>query len=239
MPLSEKQLAANRANGRKSRGPVTPGGLRNSSRNAIEHGMFAQTILLPGESRECFLKLLADLTTEFQATTPNEFALVETMAETMAYCRWRVLRNWISRPPKSGANRDSAATPSRTKTRPPNPSSPSTFPTRHAYMRVTIAHFIANSAKSHPNSGESYFFQDKSDPTTTKQRKVHQIKSHRNPSKAISNPPKATPEPPETHSKAIPAQSPHFGYILRTRIAVRPQAHATGGGNEHANTASS
>jgi hypothetical protein len=90
MPLSEKQLVANRTNGRKSRGPVTPGGRRNSSRNALKHGMFAQTILLPGESRERFLKLLADLTTEFQATTPNELALVETMA----FCRWRVLRSW-------------------------------------------------------------------------------------------------------------------------------------------------
>jgi hypothetical protein len=90
MPLSEQQLAANRANGRKSRGPITPGGRRNSSQNALKHGMFAQTILLPGESRERFLKLLADLTTEFQATTPNEIALVETMA----FCRWRVLRSW-------------------------------------------------------------------------------------------------------------------------------------------------
>jgi hypothetical protein len=90
MPLSEKQLASNRANAVKSRGPVTAGGRRNSSRNALKHGMFAQTILLPGESRERFLKLLADLTTEFDATTPNELALVETMA----FCRWRVLRSW-------------------------------------------------------------------------------------------------------------------------------------------------
>jgi hypothetical protein len=90
MPLSEEQLAASRANGSKSRGPITPGGRRNSSRNASKHGMFAQTILLPGESRERFLKLLADLTTEFEASTPSELALVETMA----FCRWRVLRSW-------------------------------------------------------------------------------------------------------------------------------------------------
>ena len=88
--VSEKQLAANRANARKSRGPITPGGRRNSSRNAIKHGIFAQTILLPGESRRRFLRLLAVLTTEFHATTPNELALVETMA----FCRWRTLRNW-------------------------------------------------------------------------------------------------------------------------------------------------
>jgi hypothetical protein len=90
MPISEKQLAANRANALKSRGPVTIGGRRNSSLNAIKHGMFARSILLPGESRERFLKLLAALTTEFEATTPNELALVETMA----FSRWRVLRSW-------------------------------------------------------------------------------------------------------------------------------------------------
>jgi hypothetical protein len=90
MPLSEKQLAANRANARKSRGPITPATRRNCSRNAIQHGIFAQTILLPGESRRRFLRLLADLTSEFHATTPNELALVETMA----FRRWRTLRNW-------------------------------------------------------------------------------------------------------------------------------------------------
>jgi hypothetical protein len=89
-PLSEKQLAANRTNGRKSRGPITPGGRRNSSLNATRHGLYAQTILLPGESRDRFLKLLSDLTTEFNATTPSELDLVETMA----FCRWRVLRSW-------------------------------------------------------------------------------------------------------------------------------------------------
>ena len=83
--VSEKQLAANRANARKSRGPITPATRRNCSRNAIQHGIFAQTILLPGESRRRFLRLLADLTSEFHATTPNELALVETMA----FCRWR------------------------------------------------------------------------------------------------------------------------------------------------------
>lgn len=89
-PISEKQLAANRANAKKSRGPITPGGRRNSSRNSVRHGLYAQCILLPGESRDRYLKLLSDLTTEFNATTPSELDLVETMA----FCRWRLLRIW-------------------------------------------------------------------------------------------------------------------------------------------------
>src|ERR1035438_3070527 len=41
--------------------------------------------------------LAANLTTEFHATTPNELATVETTAETMAFCRWRILRSWTFR----------------------------------------------------------------------------------------------------------------------------------------------
>ena len=37
--------------------------------------------------------LAANLTTEFHATTPNELATVETMA----FCRWRILRSWTFR----------------------------------------------------------------------------------------------------------------------------------------------
>ena len=90
MELTEKQLAANRANAAKSTGPKTPGGKYNSSRNAITHGFLATSILLPGESRERFLELLSSLITEFEPETPNEFALVETMA----VARWRLTRLW-------------------------------------------------------------------------------------------------------------------------------------------------
>jgi hypothetical protein len=122
MPVSEKQLAANRANARKSHGATTPGGRRNSSLNSLKHGMFAQAILLPGESRERFPQLLSDLTTEFDATTPSELVLVETMPVS----RWRVLAAGPSRPPKSPANSTSRPIPPLTKTHPPKPSPPST-----------------------------------------------------------------------------------------------------------------
>jgi hypothetical protein len=88
--ISEKQLAANRANAAKSTGPKTPGGRRNSSRNAMTHGLLANSILIEGESKPRFLHLLASLVDEFEPSTPSEHMLVETMA----VARWRLLRIW-------------------------------------------------------------------------------------------------------------------------------------------------
>ena len=96
MPLTEKQLAANRANAQKSTGPKTPGGKHNSalnsrnSGNSTNHGFLATSILLPGESRERFLELLSALITEFLPETTNEMALVETMVIAL----WRLRRLW-------------------------------------------------------------------------------------------------------------------------------------------------
>jgi hypothetical protein len=41
-----KQIAASRANGARSKGPVTDQGKRNSSRNSTRHDLFAETIRL-------------------------------------------------------------------------------------------------------------------------------------------------------------------------------------------------
>jgi hypothetical protein len=53
-PLSEKQLAANRANALKSTGPRTEAGKARSSRNAVRHAMLARSVLLRCESAERF-----------------------------------------------------------------------------------------------------------------------------------------------------------------------------------------
>ena len=58
--MSEKKLAANRANARKSTGPRTPEGKARASLNAISHGLFCKDLVLPGESQEV-LKLLRRL----------------------------------------------------------------------------------------------------------------------------------------------------------------------------------
>jgi hypothetical protein len=87
---TERQKNASRANGSKSRGPVTPAGKLASSRNAITHGMLSTTIVLNGESTDRFLGLLATLFEEFQPQTPFE----ESLIENMAVSRWRQMRIW-------------------------------------------------------------------------------------------------------------------------------------------------
>jgi hypothetical protein len=87
---TERQIEASRVNGAKSRGPVTPEGKRNSSANAIKHGLLAETVVLKGELEERFLEVIAEIDQELQPETPIEHALVEKMA----VARWRQLRLW-------------------------------------------------------------------------------------------------------------------------------------------------
>jgi len=76
---TDSQIKASRANGAKSRGPVTAAGKTNSSQNAIKHGAFAQTILLKRESQPHFDAFAQSLRDEFQPATPFEHTLVDGM----------------------------------------------------------------------------------------------------------------------------------------------------------------
>jgi hypothetical protein len=87
---TESQKQAARANGAKSRGPITSEGKLASSRNATTHGMLSGTVVLKGESEERFKALLADLHAELQPQTTVEITLVENMA----VARWRQMRIW-------------------------------------------------------------------------------------------------------------------------------------------------
>ena len=94
MPSNRKTQTA-RANGAKSRGPVTPEGRARSSRNSVRHGLAAQpaapppsSIVLPTESREDFQLLLDSYLAEFAPAPGVETELVEAMAAT----RWRLRR---------------------------------------------------------------------------------------------------------------------------------------------------
>jgi hypothetical protein len=51
MPVSEKQIEANRANAQHSTGPKTPEGKKKSSQNAIRHRITAQTTVMTEEDR--------------------------------------------------------------------------------------------------------------------------------------------------------------------------------------------
>jgi len=100
---SDKQIQASKTNGARSRGPVTPEGKRNSSRNSTRHGLLAQAMVLEEESVRSFQKLLAAFMDEYQPRTASQVALVETMAVT----RWRQSRVW--RAQKTAMDRDIAA----------------------------------------------------------------------------------------------------------------------------------
>jgi hypothetical protein len=88
MPISEKRLAANRANAKLSTGPATAEGKRISSRNGAKKSDLAKFILIEGESAAHFDALLREYESEFQPATPTERAFVENMV----IARWHQAR---------------------------------------------------------------------------------------------------------------------------------------------------
>lgn len=87
---SDARILASRANGKLSRGPVTPAGKRKSAKNSLRHGILAQTIVLDEEDRQPFLNFIAALEHDLKPATEHERALVENMAVS----RWRQMRIW-------------------------------------------------------------------------------------------------------------------------------------------------
>ena len=78
--ISEARKAAARANGAKSRGPITSAGKAKSSRNSLTHGMTMKAILLSTENKEAAAATLAEFVQEYKPAGPVEFQLVELLA---------------------------------------------------------------------------------------------------------------------------------------------------------------
>ncbi len=96
---SDRRRAAARANGAKSRGPVTPEGKARSAANATRHGLTSSTtvndtadsICLFNEDRDAFTRLHQGLiATYLPADLPEELLVQE-----MAVARWRQQRLWV------------------------------------------------------------------------------------------------------------------------------------------------
>jgi len=113
---SLRRLLSNRANGRLSRGPVTPEGKRSSSQNALRHGLLAKCIVLPAENEEAFHQLFQQYVERFAPVDGFELGLLEEMAASY----WRMRRAWAiektdlaeaidSQPPGDQASRITAA----------------------------------------------------------------------------------------------------------------------------------
>ena len=87
-PRTPAQIAASRANGAKSKGPITPEGKSISARNAERHGFFSQLATIKGESPQEYVQVSTDLYETWQPTDEYERCLVDTMAT----CMWRRMR---------------------------------------------------------------------------------------------------------------------------------------------------
>ncbi|MHB9034048.1 MAG: hypothetical protein ACYC6L_13500 [Anaerolineae bacterium] len=90
--VTEKQLAANRANAQRSTGPRTPAGKARSRWNALTHGALDQAVIPPAlepyESCAACDELLASLHASLAPASPMEEILVERIA--VSY--WRLAR---------------------------------------------------------------------------------------------------------------------------------------------------
>ncbi len=89
---TERQIQANRANAKRSTGPITEEGKQASSQNARRHDQLSSCIVLKAESAPLFDELMNSLIDEFQPRTASEKT---APTETMAVARWKLTRNWI------------------------------------------------------------------------------------------------------------------------------------------------
>ena len=80
-PVSEKQLAANRANAARSTGPRTPQGKARSAQNARKHGFTASTFAVVRlEDLDEVAHLRADLIAVYQPVNSQELFAIERIA---------------------------------------------------------------------------------------------------------------------------------------------------------------
>ena len=87
--ISEARRAASRANGAKSRGPITPEGKATSAKNAIRHhGLTIRALTLPAECPDAAAELLAAYTADLNPDGPVEHDIVEMLT----VYKWQMLR---------------------------------------------------------------------------------------------------------------------------------------------------
>jgi hypothetical protein len=85
---SLRQIAANRRNAEKSTGPVTEEGKDRSRRNAIRHGLTAETVIGGLEDADDYQAFEAAVTADYEAETAVERELVLRLASVL----WRIRR---------------------------------------------------------------------------------------------------------------------------------------------------
>jgi hypothetical protein len=89
MPSSPRKLESARNNGAQSHGPITNEGRQAASRNAIQHGLAAQTVVLDNESLDDYETVLQCYLDHFQPRHIVELDLVHQLAAAS----WRLARS--------------------------------------------------------------------------------------------------------------------------------------------------
>src|SRR5271165_3053512 len=85
---SSRQIEANRRNALKSTGPKTEQGKRRSRRNAVRHGLTAETVVAALEDIEDYRLFEASIIAGYDAQTAVERELVLRLASLL----WRIRR---------------------------------------------------------------------------------------------------------------------------------------------------
>lgn len=85
---SDRKIAANRLNAKKSTGPRSSAGKARSRRNALKHGLTARQLLLPSESAADYEKLRASVFDRFEPVEKFEEELVDRVVNLL----WRMRR---------------------------------------------------------------------------------------------------------------------------------------------------
>jgi len=83
-----KQIEANRRNSRRSTGPITDEGKLRSRRNAVRHGLTAETVIGALEDSEDYKAFEAAVTADYDAQSAVERELVLRLASLL----WRIRR---------------------------------------------------------------------------------------------------------------------------------------------------
>src|SRR6516164_5173562 len=85
---SERQKSANQRNSRRSTGPKTPEGKAVVRLNALQHGLLAREVVLPGEDADAFEDLWNRVRADLSPVGPIEEFLVDRVVNAM----WRLQR---------------------------------------------------------------------------------------------------------------------------------------------------
>jgi len=90
--MSEKQIAANQANARKSTGPKTPEGQAVSKMNALKHGIFSKEALVRGFNLKENSRELAALHERFWQAYSPVGPVEEMLVDQIVTAQWRLRR---------------------------------------------------------------------------------------------------------------------------------------------------